>query len=109
MAPKKVPEIPAPTLQNSLSLADLGLIEQTAIAELFNKKLRTIQRMEARGELPPSLPFARTKYYRRESVIACLAQRERTKAAGANVQPPHRRRARKAEQGFIKSRKAPCL
>jgi hypothetical protein len=61
----------------SLSLDDLGLIPQKSIAKLLDKTLRTVQRMTERGELPPTLSMARDQFYRKETILACLAQRER--------------------------------
>lgn len=76
----------------NLSLKDLGLMSQAAVAKLFHKSLRTIQRMEERGELPPAIPVGRTPYYRSESVLASFAERERRSAALRRQSPKPRRR-----------------
>jgi hypothetical protein len=84
------PAVPAPV--ENLSLNDLGLMSQTGVAKLFKKSLRTIQRMEERGQLPPAIDVGRTPYYRRESVLACFAERERSAAFRRRQQPPKPRK-----------------
>lgn len=96
MAAKPAAPIPAPAVAEpepeKLSLKDLGLMSQAAVAELFKKSPRTIQRMEERGELPPAIDVGRTPYYRHESVLARFAERERKAAQQRQSRAPRRRR-----------------
>lgn len=94
MAAKPAAPAPAPAVAEpeNLSLKDLGLMSRTGVAKLFRKSLRTIQRMEERGELPPAIDVGRTSYYRRESVLVRFAERERKAAQQKLPRAPRRRR-----------------
>jgi predicted DNA-binding transcriptional regulator AlpA len=76
----------------SISLNDLGLIPQPSVAKLLGKSLRTVQRMTERGELPPTISLARDQYYRHESILSKLAERERKAAQQKLPRTPRRRR-----------------
>lgn len=60
----------------SITLPDSDLISERELSRLLGKSLRTIRRWSVERRGPPKVKLAKSVFYRRESVLKWIAERE---------------------------------
>ncbi|MGA9986681.1 MAG: helix-turn-helix domain-containing protein [Terriglobales bacterium] len=80
---------PSETTFQPITFLDAEIVSQPQLADMLGIAVRTLRRMDARREAPPKIKVSRKTYYRRESVLRWLAERETR-----TIEPRRQRRAR---------------